>query len=68
MSNKFYKRKNNKNGYALFLIMIFFLLVIFWRMAGTTFEIINCLNNQKVEMKNGGIRTAPEEIATFELE
>ncbi len=67
MKNKTYRRINNKKGYVLLLMMIVCLVIIFWRMSSNCNEMISYVRLQKTEMKNSGIKLAPEETASFEL-
>lgn len=62
-----YKRINNRRGYTIFLLMILFLMIIFWRLGAASSELINYMKYQKLEMKDSGIILDQSEIITFEL-
>ena len=68
MKNNHYVRLKNKKGFTLFLIMSIILLIIFWRMASESSELISYVNLQKTEIKTSGIELSQSDAINFELD
>ena len=66
--NNYYVRTNNKKGFTLFLVVSIILLVIFWRMASESSELISYMNLQKTEIKKSGIELSQGDAIYFELD
>ena len=62
-----YKRKSNKKGYTIYLMMISLLIIVFWKMTSNSKELLNNIYIQKEEMKRSGITLAQEEFPAFEI-